>query len=81
VHGLLLHDPTDAEALAAALGRLLGDPVLAEALGQAAHERAREELLGMRSLVQYAELLLDELAIGQATIGATNTRFVRSQGP
>ena len=57
VSGLLLDDPTDIEAFAAALRRLLEDRPYAEGLGQNAHQRVREQYLGIRHLSQYAELL------------------------
>ena len=57
VHGLLLDDPTDIEAFAAALRRLLEDRAYAEGLGQNARQRVREQYLGIRHLSQYAELL------------------------
>ncbi|MCH7998181.1 MAG: glycosyltransferase [Chloroflexi bacterium] len=57
VHGLLLDDPTDTEAFAAALRRLLEDRAYAEELGQNARQRVREQYLGIRHLSQYAELL------------------------
>ncbi len=57
VHGLLLDDPTDTKAFAAALRRLLEDRAYAEKLGQNARQRVREQYLGIRHLSQYAELL------------------------
>ena len=57
VHGLLLDDPTDTQAFAAALRRLLEDRAYAEELGQNARQRVREQYLGIRHLSQYAELL------------------------
>ena len=57
-HGLLLPDPTDLEAFGALLRRLLTDPPFAERLGKNARERVREHYLGVRHLIQYAELLL-----------------------
>ena len=57
VSGLLLDDPTDIEAFAAALRRLLEDRAYAEELGQNARQRVREQYLGIRHLSQYAELL------------------------
>jgi trehalose synthase len=57
VHGLLLPDPTDLDALALRLRRLLLDSELRDQLGHRAHERVREEYLPVRHLRQYAELL------------------------
>jgi trehalose synthase len=57
VNGLLLEDPTDIGAFAAALRRLLTDRSYAEGLGEKARQRIRENYLGLRHLVQYAELM------------------------
>jgi trehalose synthase len=57
-HGLLLPNPTDLMAFGALLRRLLTDPPFAERLGKNARERVRERYLGVRHLIQYAELLL-----------------------
>ncbi len=55
--GMLVDDPTDLEAAAAAIDGLLDDPVRAEAIGTAARERVRQSFLGTRHLVQYMELI------------------------
>jgi trehalose synthase len=55
-HGLLVADPTDLDAFAAAVARVLGDGKLARRLGEAAQLRVREEFLGDRHLGQYVEL-------------------------
>jgi trehalose synthase len=57
VHGLLLKDPTDSDAFAAAVRRLLEDGDYAKQLGENARERVRDSFLGMRHLVQYTRLL------------------------
>lgn len=57
VHGLLVPDPTDLTAFGERLQRVLEDPELAARLGSAAHQRVREQYLGIRHLTQYAELL------------------------
>ncbi|MGH2562042.1 MAG: glycosyltransferase [Thermomicrobiales bacterium] len=57
VHGLLLPDPTDLTAFAAAVRRLLADPDFASTLGIQGKERVRQEFLGIRHLMQYAALL------------------------
>jgi trehalose synthase len=59
--GLLLQDPTDLDEFAVSLIRLLEDSPLANALGTAARERVREEFLGVRSLLQFGDLLLELL--------------------
>jgi trehalose synthase len=56
VSGILLHDPTDLDAMMGAVGGLLADPVRAQSLGQAARERVLDRFLGDRHLIQYAEL-------------------------
>ena len=55
--GLLLDDPADLGAAAAAIDGLLADPARAQAIGVAARERVRESFLGTRHLVQYMALL------------------------
>jgi trehalose synthase len=55
--GVLLEDPTDLDAFAAAVGRLLGDPDLSRRMGDAARERVRTHFLGIRHLLQYGDLL------------------------
>jgi len=57
VHGILIDDPTDAAAFAAALGRILKDQSLATRLGSVARERVQEEYLGVQHLMRYADLL------------------------
>lgn len=59
VSGLLIDDPRDLEALAAAIARLTTDRRSAEAMGDAARERVRERFLAANRLVEYAELLFD----------------------
>jgi trehalose synthase len=54
--GLLLDDPADLDAFAAALVRLLDDEPLAERLGENARERVRTFYLGDRHLMQYVDL-------------------------
>ena len=55
--GWLLPDPSDLEAFGDALRRLLGDPRLATQLGQGARERVRDRYLGIRHLLEYAQLI------------------------
>lgn len=59
--GLLLSDPSDLDAFARALQRLLGDPGAAASLGRAARERVLHDFLSLRSLRDYAALLEDVL--------------------
>lgn len=56
VHGLLLTDPYDLSAFAAALERVIRDEVLAKELGEAARARVQDEFLGDRHLIEYVEL-------------------------
>ena len=55
--GVLVDDPTDLAAFAAAVDGLLQDPIRAARLGEAARERIRERFLGTRHLIQYLNLL------------------------
>jgi trehalose synthase len=57
VSGLLVKDPEDLTAFGSLLQRLLGDRPYAESLGQTARERVRKDYLGLRQLIQHAELL------------------------
>jgi trehalose synthase len=57
VNGLLLRDPTDSQAFAIAVRRVLTNPALAGQLGRAAHERVRRHFLAVRALLQYGELI------------------------
>jgi trehalose synthase len=62
--GLLIDDPTDLVATAAAVDGLLADPARAAAIGAAARERVRGSFLGTRQLVQYMSLIEAMLADG-----------------
>jgi trehalose synthase len=64
--GLLIADPHDLDAFAAAVERVLADEVLARRLGEAAHLRVRDQYLGDRHLGQYAELFEAVLSRGPA---------------
>ena len=57
VQGLLLQDPADTKAFGAAVRRLLEDTAYAEGLGKKARQRVEDEYLGVRHLIQYADLL------------------------
>jgi trehalose synthase len=68
--GLLISDPHDLDAFAAALVRLLEDPRFAARLGRAGKERVRDKFLGDTHLVRYIELfalLLGALDMRQLT--------------
>jgi trehalose synthase len=56
VSGILLKDPTNLAGFAQALRGLLEDPESAARLGAAVQQRVRERFLGLRHLVQYAQL-------------------------
>lgn len=55
--GVLLDDPHDLGAFSDVLARLLADREARERIGLAARERARERFLGIRHLLDYAELV------------------------
>lgn len=57
VHGLLLPDPTDLDALGVALERLLGDHALVRRLGRNARRRAVANFLGPRRLTQLVDVI------------------------
>jgi trehalose synthase len=63
VDGLLIADPHDLGAFAAAARTLLEEPMRAEVMGVAAHERVRDNFLADRDLGQWLELL-SSLGIG-----------------
>ncbi len=55
--GILVDDPRDLDAYGDDVRQLLEDDALARRLGEAAHERVREEFLGPRHLMQYLDLV------------------------
>jgi trehalose synthase len=55
--GLLIDDPTDLEEYAEKVLELIHDPSRAKQMGECAMERVREDFLGVRSLLQYFELI------------------------
>jgi trehalose synthase len=55
--GLLVHDPASSSELASLLGRVLGDPELAQRLGDAGYERVRQHYLAISALERWAELV------------------------
>jgi trehalose synthase len=57
VHGLLVDDPRDLDAVSRAISNLLNDEVWAARLGSAARTRVLAEFLPTRHLLQYAELI------------------------
>jgi trehalose synthase len=70
--GLLIDDPADLDAFAAALRRLLIDPRLGRRLGEAARRRVRDHFLDDRHIGQSADLFATMLAgdPGVASAGA-----------
>ena len=62
VSGLLLPDPADTDALAAAVARVVHDEELATRLGTEAHARVQDRFLGDRHLIQYADLFAAMIA-------------------
>ena len=68
VDGLLIEDPRDLEACAAALGRLLDEPDVASRLGNAARERVLADFVGDRHLEQYVELFSRLVEDRKATV-------------
>ncbi len=62
VSGLLIPDPTDTDAMAAAVARVVHDEELATRLGTEAHARVQDRFLGDRHLIQYADLFATMIA-------------------
>jgi trehalose synthase len=62
--GLLLDDPSDLTAFGRLVSRVLADRELAGRLGASARQRVREGFLGLRHLLQYAELFAQILKPG-----------------
>jgi trehalose synthase len=56
ISGVLIDNARDLEAYGSAVGRLLDDPTLVEAMGSRARERVLERFLGPRHLIQYLEV-------------------------
>jgi trehalose synthase len=75
VHGLLLRNPTDLDAYARALRRLLEEHAFAEQLGMQAHQRARDRYLGVRHLSQYGDLAA-RIAANVGLRGSADARSV-----
>ena len=57
VNGRLLQDPRDLDEFARVSETLLRDAELSRRIGNAARERVREQFLGIRHLLDYAELI------------------------
>ncbi len=57
VQGILIVDPSDGAAFAAAMARLLADPIAADAMGRAGHERVLERYLGVDSLLRFGAVI------------------------
>jgi trehalose synthase len=55
--GLLVAHPTDVTELATALAILLTDPILAQQMGRAGHERVLERYLGVDSLLRFGAVI------------------------
>jgi trehalose synthase len=57
VQGILLADPNDLDAFAAAIARLLDDPAEAAQMGTRGHARVLDRYLGLDSLLRYGALI------------------------
>jgi trehalose synthase len=57
VSGILIDDPHDLAACAAAVRTILGDPDRAEAMGEVARQRVIDRYLAIHRLREYVELL------------------------
>ena len=55
--GLLVDDPKDLAEYGSKVVSLINDPAGAKEMGRNAQERVREDFLGVRSLIQYFELI------------------------
>jgi len=75
--GLLIADPTDLDAFATALRRLLDDPDLGDRLGATAREHVQAEFLGDRHLGQYVDLFARLAALPDEVHGHASDRVPR----
>jgi trehalose synthase len=57
IDGVLIANPNDPDETAAVLRRILGDPALAERLGNAGYEHVREHYLSIGALERWADLV------------------------
>jgi trehalose synthase len=57
VQGLLIANPSDLDAFAKAVERVLNDPVEARAMGERGHARVIERYLGFNALLRYGALI------------------------
>ncbi|HEX6457029.1 MAG TPA: glycosyltransferase [Solirubrobacterales bacterium] len=57
VTGVLIDDPRDLAACAAAIATILGDPERAQAMGEAARQRVKDRYLAIHRLREYVELI------------------------
>jgi trehalose synthase len=57
VQGLLLADPSDRLAFAAALALILGDAGLAQRMGRAGRDRVLERYLGLEALLRFGAVI------------------------
>ena len=73
VQGLLLANPSDVAAFAAAIARVLDNPEEARRMGERGHARVLERYLGLDSLLRYGALIewLDERGTHVPMDGAT----------
>ncbi len=55
--GILVDDPHDLPAFAAAIDRLLADPALARSMGESGHQRVKENFLAIGRLREYVDLV------------------------
>ncbi len=55
--GILVDNPRDLPAFAAAIDRLLGDPALARRMGESGHRRVKESFLAIGRLREYVDLV------------------------
>jgi trehalose synthase len=68
--GLLIADPSDLDAFAMALARILADPAEAKRMGERGHARVIERYLGLTALLRYGALIeaIDRLATGSSFV-------------
>jgi glycosyltransferase involved in cell wall biosynthesis len=57
VHGLLVRDPSNLDAFASALRKVLSNRRLGDRLSESARARVKDRFLGLRALMQYSGLI------------------------